>query len=472
VQLATLIGHIDVVGVRGDPESTEVLAVDFDSRQVRPGSLFCCVPGEHTDGHRHAADAVDRGAVALLCDHFLDLDVAQVRVAAGSVRPAMAEVASAFHGHPSRTLTMVGVTGTNGKTTVTHLVRSILDRAGTPTGVIGTLDGERTTPEAPVLHGILARLRDEGRRAVALEVSSHALTQHRVDGIVFDVAVFTNLSRDHLDHHRTMDEYFAAKARLFESERQRLAVVNVDDPWGRRLADGLVGLPVLRVERADATHIRLGVGRTSFGWRGHPVELPLTGLFNVDNALLAAAVAISVGVDEDHVVEGLAQAVPVPGRMEVVASEPFAVIVDYAHTPAGLDVALSSARGLAPSGRVICVFGCGGDRDQGKRPEMGSAGARGADVVILTSDNPRSEDPVAIIDQIRAGVGDTVSPLVVVDRAEAIRLAVAEAAPGDVVVVAGKGHETVQVHADRVEPFDDRDQARQALAERFGGDAP
>jgi UDP-N-acetylmuramoyl-L-alanyl-D-glutamate--2,6-diaminopimelate ligase len=472
VQLTALIGDIDVVGVRGDPASTEVLAVDFDSRQVRPGSLFCCVPGEHTDGHRHAAEAVDRGAVALLCDHFLDLEVAQVQVAAGTVRTAMAEVAAAFYGHPSRALTMVGVTGTNGKTTVTQLVRSILDQAGTPTGVIGTLDGERTTPEAPVLHGILARLRDEGRRAVAMEVSSHALTQHRVDGIVFDVAVFTNLSRDHLDHHRTMDDYFAAKARLFEPANHRLAVVNVDDAWGRRLADGLAGRPVLRVERADATDISLAVGSTSFRWRGRKVTVPLTGLFNVDNALLAAAVAAAVGVDEDQVVAGLAQAEPVPGRMEVVASEPFAVIVDYAHTPAGLDVALTSARGLAPSGRVICVFGCGGDRDQGKRPEMGAAGARGADVVILTSDNPRSEDPMTIIDQIRAGVGDSVSPLVVADRAEAIRAAVTDAAPGDVVVVAGKGHETVQVHADRVEPFDDRDQARMAMVERFGGGRP
>jgi UDP-N-acetylmuramoyl-L-alanyl-D-glutamate--2,6-diaminopimelate ligase len=472
VQLTALIGDIDVVGVRGDPASTEVLAVDFDSRQVRPGSLFCCVPGEHTDGHRHAAEAVNRGAVALLCDHFLDLEVAQVRVAAGTIRTAMAEAASTFHGHPSRALTMVGVTGTNGKTTVTQLVRSILDRAGTPTGVIGTLDGERTTPEAPALQGVLARLRDEGRRAVAMEVSSHALTQHRVDGIVFDVAVFTNLSRDHLDHHRTMDDYFAAKARLFEPANHRLAVVNLDDAWGRRLAEGLAGRPVLRVERADATDISLAVGATSFRWRGRMVTVPLTGLFNVDNALLAATVATALGVDEDQVVAGLAEAEAVPGRMEVVAAEPFAVIVDYAHTPAGLDVALASARGLARSGRVICVFGCGGDRDQGKRPEMGAAGARGADVVILTSDNPRSEDPMAIIDQIRAGLGDTVRPLVVADRAEAIRAAVAEAAPGDVVVVAGKGHETVQVHADREELFDDRDQARKAMVERFGGDRP
>jgi UDP-N-acetylmuramoyl-L-alanyl-D-glutamate--2,6-diaminopimelate ligase len=472
VQLTALTGDIDVVGVRGDPDATEVLAVEFDSRAVRPGSLFCCVPGEHTDGHLHAADAVERGAVALLCDHFLDLAVPQVQVAPGQVRTAMAEVASAFHGHPSRALTMVGVTGTNGKTTVTQLVRAILDRAGVPTGVIGTLDGARTTPEAPVLQGTLARLRDEGRRAVAMEVSSHALTQHRVDGIVFEVAAFTNLTRDHLDHHRTMEEYFAAKSRLFEPGHHRRAVVNVDDPWGRRLAEGLVGHPVVRVERADASDIDLEVGRTSFRWRGRPVTVPLTGLFNVDNALLAAAVATSVGIDEDQVVAGLAEVEPVPGRMEVVASDPFAVIVDYAHTPAGLEVALSSARSLARSGRVICVFGCGGDRDQGKRPEMGAAAARWADVVILTSDNPRTEDPMAIIDQIRAGVGDTVSPLVVADRAEAIRTAVAQAAPGDVVVVAGKGHETVQVHADRVDPFDDRAEARQAVAERFGGERP
>jgi UDP-N-acetylmuramoyl-L-alanyl-D-glutamate--2,6-diaminopimelate ligase len=461
-----------VAGVRGDPASTDVLSVEFDSRQAQQGSLFCCVPGEHTDGHLHAAEAVAAGATSLLCEHFLELDVTQVRVPPGMVRPAMAAVASAFFDHPSRALTMFGVTGTNGKTTVTQLMRSILEASGRPTGVIGTLDGVRTTPEAPELQGLLAGFRDGGRRAVAMEVSSHALSQHRADGIVFDAAAFTNLSRDHLDHHGTMDEYFAAKAQLFDPSRARAAVINVDDPWGRRLADGLADHAVVRVRRSDASEVRLAIGSSEFVWRGRPVTVPLSGAFNVDNALLAAAAASSLGIDEDHVVEGLRSVQPVPGRMEVVAAgPPLAVLVDYAHTPAGLDLALSSARHLAGPGRVICLFGCGGDRDRGKRPEMGSVAARRADVVVLTSDNPRSEDPMAIIDQIRSGI-DTVDPVVEPDRAEAIRAAIRLARPGDLVILAGKGHETTQVLADRVVAFDDRVEAERALAERFEGAGP
>jgi UDP-N-acetylmuramoyl-L-alanyl-D-glutamate--2,6-diaminopimelate ligase len=468
--MSTLIHGIGAAGVRGDPASTDVASVEFDSRQVGPGSLFCCVPGEVTDGHLHAAEAVDRGSTSLLCDHFLDLDVTQVRVAPGQIRPAMAAVSAAFFGHPSRALTMVGVTGTNGKTTVTQLLKSILESSGRSTGAIGTLDGVRTTPEAPLLQGLLAGFRDDGRQAVVMEVSSHALTQHRVDGIVFDVAAFTNLSRDHLDYHRTMDGYFAAKARLFEEPRAHLAVINVDDPWGRRLADGLAPHRVVRVRRSDAADVRLSVGSSAFSWRGRTVTLPLSGLFNVDNALLAAAVASSLGVDEDRIAGGLASVPPVPGRMELVsAGLPFAVVVDYAHTPAGLDGALAAARGLAGPARVICVFGCGGDRDRGKRPEMGAAAARWADIIVLTTDNPRSEDPMAIIGEIRSGIGDTVDPVVKPDRAEAIRAAVSQARPGDVVLLAGKGHETTQVTGDRVVPFDDRLEAGRALAKRFRG---
>ena len=466
--MSTLLHGIGVAGVRGDPASTEVASVEFDSRHVGPGSLFCCVPGELTDGHLHAAEAVGRGSTALLCDHFLDLDVTQVRVAPGQVRPAMAAVSAEFFGHPSRDLTMVGVTGTNGKTTVTQLLRSILEGSGRSTGAIGTLEGVRTTPEAPVLQRLLAEFREDGRQAVAMEVSSHALTQHRVDGIVFDVAAFTNLSRDHLDHHRTMDEYFVAKARLFEENRARLAVINVDDPWGRRLADGLAPDRVVPVRHSDATDVRLSVGSSAFSWRGRAVTLLLSGAFNVDNALLAAAVASSLGVDDDRIVAGLASAPPVPGRMELVsAGQPFAVVVDYAHTPAGLDGALAAARELAGPARVICVFGCGGDRDRGKRPEMGAAAARWADIIVLTSDNPRSEDPMAIIGEIRSGIGDTVDPVVEPDRAEAIRAALERARPGDVVLLAGKGHETTQVTGDREVPFDDRLEAGRALAERL-----
>jgi UDP-N-acetylmuramoyl-L-alanyl-D-glutamate--2,6-diaminopimelate ligase len=476
-----LIHDIEVLGVRGDPAATAVRSVELDSRRVRPGSLFCCVPGAHTDGHRHAPEAVANGAGSLLCERFLDLDVTQVCVAPGQVRPAMAGIAASFYDHPSRSMAMVGVTGTNGKTTVTHLVRSMLDHAGWPTATIGTLDGERTTPEAPVLQGLLAGARDEGRTAVAMEVSSHALTQHRVDGIVFDVAAFTNLSRDHLDHHGSMEAYFGAKARLFGADRARAAVIAVDDAWGRRLADGLAaaGRPAVEeVRRSDASDVVLTVGTSRFRWRGRDVTVPLSGAFNVDNALVALTVVVTLGIDEDLAIEGLGSASAVPGRMEVVSEgQPFAVVVDYAHTPAGLDGALSTAKALAGDGRVLTVFGAGGDRDQGKRPLMGHAAARWSDVVVLTSDNPRSEDPMAIIDQVRAGIdlartgadpsgARTMELVVEPDRASAIRAAVDRALPGDVVVVAGKGHETTQALADGVIPFDDREEARRAIDER------
>jgi UDP-N-acetylmuramoyl-L-alanyl-D-glutamate--2,6-diaminopimelate ligase len=470
--MTLLIHDIDIVGVRGDPAVTEVRGVEFDSRRVGEGSLFCCVPGTHADGHRFAAQAVAQGASCLLCERTLDLDVTQVQVAPGSIRAAMAKVAAAFFGHPARAMTMVGVTGTNGKTTVTHLVASILESAGYPTGIIGTLGGERTTPESPVTQGLLAGFRDVGRRAVAMEVSSHGLAQSRVDGIVFDVAAFTNLSRDHLDHHGTMEEYFATKARLFDKGRARTAVINVDDRWGRQMAERAATERVVTVQRSEASDITLSIGSSSFRWRDRPVTVPLSGMFNVDNALVAAAVGQSLGIDADRVAEGLAAAPPVPGRMEVVWSgPPFAVVVDYAHTPAGLAVALAAARHLAPSRRVISVFGAGGDRDQGKRPAMGEAGARGSDVVILTSDNPRSEDPLAIIDQVRAGIGTTAEVVVEPDRAEAIATAIARASDGDVIVIAGKGHEVGQYLADRVVPFDDRVEARQALARRGIGAA-
>lgn len=471
VQMSAVIHDIDPVGGRGDPSGTEVRSIAFDSRQIQPGALFCCLPGVRTDGHRYAGEAVRAGATSLLCEHLLDLDVTQVQVAPGTIRPAMARVASAFFGHPARALVMVGVTGTNGKTTVTHMVRAILERAGRPTGVIGTLDGTRTTPEAPVLQGLLAEQRDRGREAVAMEVSSHALEAHRVDGIVFEVAAFTNLSREHLDHHGSMEAYFAAKAALFDPSRARQAVVFVDDPWGARLAEQLPG-PVVRVRRSDAGQVSLGIGGSTFEWRGHQVTVPLSGAFNVDNALTAAGVATSLGVDPATVAEGLAALAPVPGRMDVVESDaPFAVLVDYAHTPAGLEVALTAARALAGEGRVLCVFGCGGDRDPGKRPQMGSVASRHADMVIVTSDNPRSEDPTAIIDQILVGANGPAERSAEPDRAAAIRAAVGLARPGDVVLVAGKGHETTQTTGERVVPFDDRVEAARALAERPGGGA-
>ena len=465
MRVTELLGSVDVIGTRGDPGAVDVSSVEFDSRHVGVGSLFCCVPGRTSDGHDFAADAVHGGATALLCERFLDVEVPQVRVAEGVVRPAMAQVASAFFGFPSRSMAMVGVTGTNGKTTVTHLVLSILAEAGTPAGMIGTLTGERTTPEAPQLQATLARMRDEGRQTVAMEVSSHALTQHRVDGIVFDISAFTNLSHDHLDYHHTMEEYFAVKASLFAPERTRLAVVNVDDPWGARLSRQLGGVDVLNVRRSDASDVVDTVGSSSFQWRGRHVTLPLSGEFNVDNALLAAAVATGLGVEEDAIVAGLASVTPPAGRMDVVTpGPPFAVLVDFAHTPAALGAALASARRLAGPGRVVCMFGCGGDRDPEKRPMMGEVVGRLADVAVLTSDNPRSEDPLDIMAQVRAGIGPGVELLMEPDRSTAISRTVALGRAGDVIILAGKGHETTQVIGDRVIPFDDHAEARRALA--------
>ncbi len=468
--VADLLDGVPVRDVRGDPSATVVTAVDFDSRRVGEGALFCCVPGAATDGHRHAAEAVSRGARTLLCEHVLDLDVTQVVVEPGQVRPAMASVAAAFWGHPARSLQTVGVTGTNGKTTVTQLVAAILEAAGRPTEVIGTLGGTRTTPEAPDLQMYLAEAVGAGRSAVAMEVSSHALTQHRVDAIRFDVAAFTNLSRDHLDHHGSMEDYFEAKASLFAPERCRLAVVLADDPWGARLLERLEPAATTAVRRDEAEDVRSIVGASRFTWRGRMVDLPLSGRFNVDNALVAAAVGVALGVEEDVVVAGLRAAPVVPGRMEVVgAGAPVAVLVDYAHTPAGLAEALRAVRDLSGDGRVVCLFGCGGDRDQGKRPEMGAVATSLADVVVLTSDNPRTEDPAVIIDQVRSGMDGPAEVVVEPDRATAIRVAVGRARPGDVVLLAGKGHETTQVSGGVAVPFDDRVEASAALAERFDG---
>jgi UDP-N-acetylmuramoyl-L-alanyl-D-glutamate--2,6-diaminopimelate ligase len=473
VLMDELVRGLTVDGRRGDLAATQISDVEHDSRRVRPGALFCCVPGTRTDGHDHAATAVRAGAAALLAERPLDIDVPQVWVGPGRARPAMAAVSSTFFGHPWRDLTMVGVTGTNGKTTVTNLVAGLLSTAGVRAGVIGTLGGARTTPEAPDLQRRLRELRDDGHRAVAMEVSSHALSQHRVDGMVFDVAAFTNLSRDHLDHHGSMEEYFSAKARLFAPNAARHAVVAVDDPWGERLAGRIRGMPVTTVSRGEVSDVELGIGRTSFRWRGRRVVTRLTGAFNVDNALMAATVASVLGVGDDLVVDGLAAVAPVPGRMEIVdAGPPFAVVVDYAHTPAALAGALSAARDLAGGGQVVCLFGCGGDRDPGKRPEMGAVAGRLADVVVLTSDNPRSEEPMAIIDEVRSGMGDVTDLMVEVDRRAAIERALGRARPGDVVLLAGKGHESTQAAGTTSVSFDDRAEARRALEGIGAGDRP
>jgi UDP-N-acetylmuramoyl-L-alanyl-D-glutamate--2,6-diaminopimelate ligase len=466
VRLSTLVEVLGTEVVARVGDDPEVRAVVHDSRAVEAGTLFCCVPGEHVDGHDFAAAAVGAGADALLVERRLDLEVAQVVVP--SVRIAMAPVAARLHGDPSRALHVVGITGTNGKTTTVHLLAAILEAAGVPTGQIGTLTGARTTPEAPELQATLARLRDEGRTAVAMEVSSHALAVHRVDATWFEVAAFTNLSQDHLDFHGTMQDYFEAKASLFHPDRCARALVDVDDEWGARLAARIEhegDLPLVRCSVRELADLEVRLTSSSFSWRGQRVHVPLGGRHNASNALLAAEAALAVGVTPEAVAAGLASAPPVPGRFElVVAGQDFDVVVDYAHTPDGLAKLLEAVR-AATDGRVIVVFGCGGDRDTAKRPLMGRAAADGADSVVVTSDNPRSEHPQAIIEAVIDGIDDRQHVTVEPDRRAAIALALHQAQRGDVVVVAGKGHETTQTTGRDVRPFDDRVVARDLLLE-------
>jgi UDP-N-acetylmuramoyl-L-alanyl-D-glutamate--2,6-diaminopimelate ligase len=445
----------------------EVTSVDLDSRSVRPGSLFCCIRGEHTDGHEHARAAVDRGAVAVLADHRLDLGVPCLVVP--DTRPAMAHLSVRFNGDPASSMTVLGVTGTNGKTTTTYLLRAIFEAAGLTTEVVGTLSGARTTPEAPELQARLAGMRDRGVDVVAMEVSSHALSMHRVDGTRFAAVVFTNLSRDHLDFHGTMESYFEAKARLFEPELADRAVVNLDSPYGRLLLDA-AKIPTTGYSLDDVTDLEVSAAGSRFTWRGHQVTFGLGGRFNVSNALAAAEAAVAVGLDPATVADGLSRPIVVPGRFELVeAGQPFRVVIDYAHTPDGLEQLLAAVRDVTGAGAVTVVFGCGGDRDATKRPAMGEVAATLADRVVLTADNSRGEDTGAIIDAVSSGYERTADRrarelLVEPDRRRAIALALSSARPGDAVVIAGKGHETTLTIGDIVVPFDDREVTRAELA--------
>ena len=458
---------VEQAGVRGlqllGDESVEITSVDFDSRRVQAGSLFCCVRGGHIDGHTFAASAREAGAVALLVDHRLDVDLPQLVVA--DTRPAMGLLAASFFDHPSRRLTMMGVTGTNGKTTTTNLIASILEADGRRAGTIGTLTGAHTTPESPDLQRQLAAFADDGVTDVVMEVSSHALELQRVAGCHFDVAVFTNLGRDHLDLHGTEERYFAAKAKLFQPDLADAGVVNVDDPHGRLLMD-VGAIPIEGFGAADVSDVVVSATSHSYLWRGRRIEVPLGGDFNVMNSLAAATACARLGVATDAIARGLVQVPPVPGRFEAVdAGQPFALIVDYAHTPDGLEKAIGAARRAVGDGSVIVVFGCGGDRDRDKRPLMGAVASRMADHVVVTSDNPRSEDPLAIINATMEGVTPDYRGRVVMepDRRRAIEIAIRRAVPGDVVLIAGKGHEQTQTIGDQVLPFDDRAVARAIL---------
>jgi UDP-N-acetylmuramoyl-L-alanyl-D-glutamate--2,6-diaminopimelate ligase len=445
-----------------------VAGLSHDSRTVRAGDLYCCLRGERVDGHDFAPKAVDAGAVALLAERELDVEPGVAQVLVDDARVAMAPVAAAFYGRPSDDLTVIGVTGTTGKTTTTHLLGSILEHAGVPCGVLGTLTGVHTTPEAPELQARLAAFRAEGKRAVAMEVSSHALALHRADATRFAVGVFTNLGRDHLDFHGTPDRYFAAKARLFDPAMSSAGVVAADDPYGARLLASST-IPMTPYALTDAEELTVGLLSSTFRWRSRSVRLPLGGRFNVRNALAAATAAVAAGVAVDSVVDGLAAAPPVPGRFEPVdAGQPFAVLVDFAHTPESLASVLAAAREVAGPHRLLVVFGCGGDRDRSKRPLMGEVAGRLADVAVVTSDNPRGEDPTAIISDVISGMTSARSARTETepDRRAAIALAFDEAAPGDVVVIAGKGHETTQTVGSEVLTFDDRVVARRLLEGR------
>jgi UDP-N-acetylmuramoyl-L-alanyl-D-glutamate--2,6-diaminopimelate ligase len=465
MKLATAVAALDQPTIVGSGD-VEIDAVEYDSRRVTPGALFCCVVGEQVDGHAFAAEAVQRGAIALLAERRLELDVVQVIVPA--TRPAMATVAATFHGHPSSDLTLIGVTGTNGKTTTVQLLANVLREAGRRVEVLGTLTGERTTPEAPDLQATLARWRDEGVDAVAMEVSSHALALHRVDGTHFRVSVFTNLSRDHLDFHQTMESYFEAKALLFDPVFTDQAVVNLDSPHGRLLADA-AAVPTTGYSVADLADVEVRADHSTFSWRGERIALPLGGSFNVSNALAAAEAAHALGIDDAVVAAGLGRPVAVPGRFEVITpGPPFAVVVDYAHTPDGLEKLLEAAGDAVPGGQVTVVFGCGGDRDRTKRPAMGEVAARLADRVVLTADNSRGEATGAIIEAVRQGFERT-SPrrardlVIEPDRRAAIARALSDARPGDIVLIAGKGHEQTITIGDEVVAFDDRVVAAELL---------
>jgi UDP-N-acetylmuramoyl-L-alanyl-D-glutamate--2,6-diaminopimelate ligase len=473
VSLAAVAAAVPDALVRGDP-ATLVTDAGLDARRVGPGALFFCVPGRSVDGHDFAGAALAAGAAALVVERWLGHDAPQVLVP--SVRGAMGPMSAAVFGDPAASLRITGVTGTNGKTTVVYLLEAMFRAAGRRTGAIGTVGArigdepvalDRTTPEAPDLHRLLARMRDAGVEDVAIEVSSHALAQQRVTGVVFDVAIYTNLSQDHLDFHPSMEAYFDAKASLFVPERAAHAVINADDEWGRRLRD--TGLPTTTYGLAPGadvrgTDVRAGVDGSTFRVTDREITTHLRGTFNVSNCLAAIAAGEVLGLDPDAVVRGVAAVQDVPGRMEPVdAGQDFLVVVDYAHTPDSIRNVLVAARPLA-TGRVIVVFGCGGDRDRAKRTPMGMAATEGADLTVVTSDNPRSEDPSDIIAAIERGAAAGGGPYVVEpDRRVAIRLALAEARPGDVVVVAGKGHETVQELADGTVPFDDRVVSREEL---------
>jgi UDP-N-acetylmuramoyl-L-alanyl-D-glutamate--2,6-diaminopimelate ligase len=484
MRLSELLRGVDVRVFEG--EDVEITSVTPDSRLVKPGSLFVAIPGTAQDGTRFIEDAHKRGAAAYVTNgaaNFIPV------VVVDDPRAALATIAANFYGRPAEKLSLAGVTGTSGKTTTTRMIESVFDALGEPVGLIGTIEyragderlmADRTTPDAVVIHEWFAKMVEAGVRHAVMEVSSHALALKRTHGIHFAAAVFTNLSRDHFDFHKGFDDYFAAKKILFDQidRTKQTAVVNVDDEYGRRLAKEL-GPAAMTFGREANADIRpaedfsvsveglRGIVKTPRG--DVRVESTLLGLPNLYNWMGAIGAALVVGVPTEAIEAGIRNLQSVRGRFERVGTAKPTVIVDYAHKPDALEKLLHAVRDIAGERRVSLVFGCGGDRDRGKRPEMGEIAARLADDVIITSDNPRNEDPTAIIEEIRRGAAKPVR--VEVSRRRAIEAAIETAGPDDVIVIAGKGHETYQVFADRVEHFDDREEAELALNKRHGNTA-
>lgn len=495
MRLSDLIDAVEYRILRGSAD-VECRQIRYDSRQVEPGDLFVCISGFKRDGHDFIRAAWAAGAAAILVERD---DLPETPLQGGTVvkvtnaRQSLAAAAGRLYGHPSRTLTMIGVTGTNGKTTTTYLIDSVLRRADHRAGLIGTIgyrcngleiEAARTTPESSDLQALLRRMVHLGADSVVMEVSSHALALHRVDGCEFDVAVFTNLTQDHLDFHGTMEAYRNAKLSLFErlgvgstKMAEKAAVINLDDP----AADLFLRATRVRrltysVERpADLSVADLDIGpdgircRLRTPWGETEIRSPLLGRYNLSNILAAAATGLHLGADLSTVADGIAALRHVPGRCErVEEGQAFSVMVDYAHTPDALRRVLRMARQCCP-GRLIVLFGCGGERDRGKRPLMGEAALQLADFTIITSDNPRGEDPHQIIEEVETGAkkvwGKDKGYVTILDRGMAIREALSLAGSGDMVVIAGKGHETYQILRDRTISFDDRLVAREALHE-------
>ncbi|HVA72119.1 MAG TPA: UDP-N-acetylmuramoyl-L-alanyl-D-glutamate--2,6-diaminopimelate ligase [Candidatus Limnocylindrales bacterium] len=479
------------IGAASGRVDADIRAIAYDSRKVAPGSLFFALRGEKEDGNRYIADALQRGAVAIASEQprarELPENVAWVQIPPGTQRRVLAAAAANFYAHPANALRLVGVTGTNGKTTTTYLIDSILRAAGAKTGLIGTIgyrtprgsrDAINTTPESLDLQQMFAEIRDEGGSAVVMEASSHALAMDRLWACHFAAAVFTNLTRDHLDYHQTFEEYFAAKRRLFEGTGAgpaAAAIVNTDDPYGRQL-DGLAArtLTYGLKNGAQITTKKYplafsGLEFTALTPAGKiEVQSKLVGKINVYNILAAIGAGIALEIPNAAIERGVHELESVPGRFERIAGgQPFLVIVDYAHTDDALRNLISTARELCPENRIITLFGAGGDRDRTKRPLMGEAAGNLSDMVVLTSDNPRTEDPLRIINDVLVGLQKTGKKYrVEADRGKAIEIALDEAQPGDIVLLAGKGHETYQVLMDGPIDFDDREVARRKLRER------